>query len=209
VGRDHRLAEVVVKRFAPAAERNREPLRAVLGQVLPERGRVLEVASGSGQHAVHFARCFPHLTWQPSDVDADALASVEAWRREAGLDNLAPPVHLDAGADAWPVAQAEAVININMIHIAPWWICQGLMTGAARLLPPGGLLFLYGPFFVRARETAPSNLAFDRSLRAQNPAWGLRHLHQVEDEARAHGLVLEDTHDMPANNLSVVLRKRA
>lgn len=196
-----------MKRFAPAAERNSAPIAAVLGQVLPARAQVLEVASGSGQHAVYLARRFPAWTWQPSDVEPVALASIEAWRAHAGLSNLMPPVCLDVGSSAWPVERADAIVNINMIHIAPWGACQGLMAGASGLLPAAGLLFLYGPFFVQGRDAAPSNQRFDQALRAENPTWGVRWLHEVEAEARAHGLVLEHTHDMPANNLSVVFRK--
>lgn len=201
-----------MRRFAPAAARNGEPIAAVLERVLPApgpaSGQVLEVASGSGQHAVYFARRFPAWTWQPSDAAPAALASIEAWRAEAGLANLMPPVSLDVTSSAWPVGQASAIININMVHIAPWSACQGLMAGAGRLLPDAGLLFLYGPFFMQGRETAPGNQRFDEALRAENPAWGVRWLHEVAAEAQAHGLVLEGTHDMPANNLSVVFRKQ-
>ena len=197
-----------MKRFAPAAERNRDAIAAVLQRVLPARGRVLEVASGSGQHASYFGGLFPHLEWQPSDADPSALASIAAWSQEAGLDNVAPPLSLDVTRAPWPVDRADAILNCNMVHIAPWRACQGLMAGAGRLLPPGGVLLLYGPFFIQGRDTAPSNIAFDRSLRARDPEWGVRQLHEVEAEAGAHGLVREDVHDMPANNVAVVFRRR-
>jgi SAM-dependent methyltransferase len=197
------------KRHAPATERNREPLLAVLREVLPERGRVLEVASGTGQHAVYFARALPGLEWQPTDGDAGSLQSIEAWREEEGLPNVRPPVVLDASAPEWPVEEADAVVCINMVHISPWEACRGLMRGAARVLPPGGPLVLYGPYFIEGRPTAPSNLAFDASLRERNPAWGVRELEAVTEEARAHGLERERVVDMPSNNVTVVFRGRA
>lgn len=196
-----------MKRHAPATERNREPLLAVLREVLPTSGRVLEVASGTGQHAAWFARALPHLVWQPTDVDAESLESIEAWRTEEGPPNLLPPRRLDAGAEAWPETAADVILNVNMIHIAPWTACQGLMRGAGRVLPPGGLLVLYGPYFVEGRDTAPSNLEFDASLRARNPAWGVRSLEAVTAEAALHGLERERVVDMPSNNLTVVFRK--
>lgn len=202
-----------MKRHAPAAMRNRAAIAGVLAEVLPPAGLALEVASGTGQHAVHLARRFPALRWQPSDVEPAALESIAGWiadaRREAGaLDNIAAPVRLDATAADWPVASADVVLCINMIHISPWEACLGLLRGAGRVLGPGGVLFLYGPYRVHGRDTAPSNEAFDRSLRAQDPAWGLRYLDDVVEAARPHALALEQTWDMPANNLSVVLRKQ-
>lgn len=196
-----------MKRHAPATERNREPILAVLREVLPPTGTLLEVASGTGQHAAFFARAFPGLVWQPTDLEPEALESIEAWRAEAGLPNLRAPLRLDACADMWPVEAAEAVLCVNMIHIAPWEACQGLLRGAARVLAQGGPLVLYGPYFVEGRPTAPSNLAFDASLRERSPAWGVRELGAVVAEARRHGLELERTVDMPSNNLTVVLRK--
>ncbi|AEI63106.1 DUF938 domain-containing protein [Corallococcus macrosporus] len=196
-----------MKRHAPATERNREPLLAVLREVLPATGRVLEVASGTGQHAAWFARALPHLTWQPTDVDAESLESIEAWRAGEDLPNLLPPRQLDASAASWPQADADVILNVNMIHISPWAACQGLMRGAGRVLPPGGLLILYGPYFVEGRQTAPSNLAFDASLRARNPAWGVRTLEAVTAEAALNGLERERVVDMPSNNLTVVFRK--
>jgi SAM-dependent methyltransferase len=196
-----------MKRHAPPTERNREPLLAVLRDVLPASGTLLEVASGTGQHAVFFARQFPGLAWQPTDLEPESLASIAAWREEAALPNLLPPLPLDATEDTWPVQSADAVLNVNMIHISPWAACQGLMRGAGRVLTPGGCLVLYGPYFVEGRETAPSNLAFDESLRARNPAWGVRQLGAVTAEAARHGLVRERVVDMPSNNLTIVFRK--
>lgn len=198
-----------MKRYAPAPERNREPLLPVLREELPAHGTLLEVASGTGQHAVFFARAFPGLRWQPTDLDAESLESIEAWRVEAALPNLLAPLPLDAQSDAWPVSAADAILCINMIHISPWASCQGLMRGAARVLPPGGPLVLYGPYFVEGRPTAPSNLAFDASLRERNASWGVRELGAVSAEALRHGLELVRVVDMPSNNLTVVFRKRA
>lgn len=175
---------------------------------MPDAGLVLEIAAGAGEHAVHFARGLPNLEWRPTDPDADALVSIAAWRAQAGLPNLLEPLRLDAAdPDAWPVARAQAVVNINMIHISPWAATQGLMAGASRVLPPGGVLFLYGPYLEDGVETAASNLAFDASLKARNPAWGLRRLEDVSALAALHGLTLEERVAMPANNLSLVLRK--
>ena len=195
------------RRNAPATERNRAPIAAVLGDVLPARGTVLEVASGTGEHAVHFAATFPALLWQPSDPDDQARASIAAWRAEAGLANLAAPIRLDAAAEAWPVAAADAVLCINMVHISPWAATEGLMRGAARLLAPGAPLVLYGPYRRAGVPTAPSNEAFDRSLKGRDPAWGLRDLETVAAEAEARGLRLERVVEMPANNLTVVFRR--
>jgi cyclopropane fatty-acyl-phospholipid synthase-like methyltransferase len=197
-----------MKQHAPSAERNREPLLSVLRELLPSRGTVLEVASGTGQHAVFFARAFPGLVWQPTDADPIARASIDAWRREEGLPNVREPLALDASASTWPVESVDAVMCINMVHISPWESCQGLMRGAARVLPPGGPLILYGAYFIEGRPTAPSNLAFDASLRERNPAWGVRELGAVTAEARAHGLELERVIDMPSNNFTVVFRQR-
>ncbi|MGE6758222.1 DUF938 domain-containing protein [Corallococcus interemptor] len=193
-----------MKRHAPATERNREPLLAVLREVLPAEGTLLEVASGTGQHAAFFARAFPGLTWQPTDGDAAALESIDAWRVEEGLVTVLPARLLDAASDAWPVEHADAMLCVNMIHIAPWAACQGLMRGAARVLRPGGRLVLYGPYFVEGKETAPSNLAFDESLRARDASWGVRELGAVTAEAARHGLQRERVVEMPSNNLTVV-----
>jgi SAM-dependent methyltransferase len=192
---------------SPAVARNRDPILSVLRRVLPARGLVLEVASGSGEHAVHFAAALPHLTWQPTDLDPEARASIEAHRDAARLPNLLAALELDATASQWPVAQADAVVSINMIHIAPWSAAQGLMAGAARLLRAGGILFLYGPFKDHGHHTAPSNAAFDASLRARDPAWGVRDIADVRDLAAQHGFDLTERVAMPANNMSLVLRR--
>lgn len=192
----------------PATTRNREPLLAVLRPRLPPAGVVLEVASGSGEHVVCFAAALSHLRWQPSDLDPACRASIAAWTEHEQLTNVAAPVELDATAWPWPVIQADAVLCTNMIHIAPWEAAQGLLAGASRALPVGGALFLYGPFLVDG-HTALSNREFDRSLRGRDPRWGVRELRDVEREALAHGLVLEEQVEMPANNLTVVLRRRS
>jgi SAM-dependent methyltransferase len=189
---------------APAAERNKEPILRVLRQVLPASGLVLEIASGTGQHAVHFAAALPRLTWQPSDPDADARASIEAWRAETGLPNILAPLALDVRDHPWPIKQADALICINMVHISPWQATLELMSGAARLLGPNGVVFLYGPYRRLGRHTAPSNEAFDSDLRARNSEWGVRDLEAVADVAASHGLALQQVVEMPANNLSVV-----
>ena len=176
-----------MKRHAPAAGRNREPIAAVLAEELPPSGLVLEIASGTGEHAVHFARTFPGLTWQPSDPDPDARASIAAWREECDLANLLPPIEVDAAAEAWPLERADAMLCINMIHISAVAATEGLVGGAARRLGPGAPLVLYGPFLEEGVETATSNLAFDADLRARNPAWGLRPVAWLDDLARVHG----------------------
>ena len=196
-------------RASPSTGRNREPILDVLKTCLPPSGEVLEIAAGAGEHAVFFAEAFPGLAWRPTDPDPDALASIAAWRAQAALPNLLQPLRLDAADPAgWPVARADAVVNINMIHISPWAACEGLMAGAGRVLPAGGLLFLYGPYIEPGVETAPSNLAFDASLKARNPAWGLRHLEAVTALAAGCGLDLARRVAMPANNLSLVFRRR-
>jgi len=195
-------------RSAPAAQRNRGPILQVLRQWLPATGLVLEIASGTGEHAVWFAGALPRMTWQPTDQDDAALASIDAWRETAGPPNLRPPLFLDAVTpDSWPVERADAVVAINMIHIAPWSATRGLMAGAARVLPAGGLLYLYGPFRQAGEPTAPSNIAFDADLRARDPAWGLRDLDEVIALASHHSFELIETVRMPANNLSVVFRR--
>jgi hypothetical protein len=195
------------KRHAPATERNRDSILAVLRDELPSSGLVLEVASGSGQHVVHFAAALPALDWQPSDPDPAALASIESWRQEAGLPNVRPPLRLDASAD-WPVERADAILCVNMFHISPWEATLGLMKGAGAVLPPGGLLYLYGPYLRENVETAPSNLAFDASLKARDPQWGLRRVEDVIAAAAHEGLVFRRLLEMPANNLSLIFRRR-
>ena len=195
-------------RVSPSTARNREPILAALKPRLPCRGLVLEIAAGAGEHAVYNAAAFPHLLWRPTDPDPDALTSIAAWRDHAALPNLLAPLRLDAGdPDTWPVDVVDAVVNINMIHIAPWSATEGLMMGAGRVLPFGGVLFLYGPYFEPDIETAPSNLAFDLSLKGRNPAWGIRRLDDVAALAARHGLALSERIAMPGNNLSLIFRK--
>lgn len=196
------------RRSAPHVARNAGPIADVLRDVLPPHGLVLEVASGTGEHSLHFARSFPGLLWQPSDPEPAALRSIEAWRGGSGLPNLLPALSLDARAADWPLAAADAILCINMIHISPWSATAGLMRGAGRLLAAGAPLFLYGPYRRFGVEAAPSNEAFDESLRARNPEWGLRALEDVTAEAEQHGLALDRVVEMPANNISAVLRKR-
>ncbi|MDH5748144.1 MAG: class I SAM-dependent methyltransferase [Rhodospirillales bacterium] len=192
---------------APATARNRDPILAVLRRIFPESGRVLEVASGSGEHAAYFAPRLPGLTWQPSDPDPAHCASIAAWADHGNAANLRAPMTLDVLANPWPVTQADAVVCINMIHIAPWDCCLGLLDGAARILGPGGVLYLYGPYRIGGRHTAPSNESFDAWLTDQNPSWGVRDLDRVREEADGRGLKLMETVEMPANNLSVIFRK--
>ena len=184
------------KRHAPATLRNRDAIVAVLADWLPETGTVLEVASGSGEHAVHFAAAFPHLDWQPSDPDPAGLDSIAAYRAEAGLANIAPPIALDAAAAKWPVDRADAILCINMVHISPWEATLGLFAGAARLLAPGAPLILYGPYVEPNVPTATSNLAFDDSLRSRDPAWGLRDTDAVKAAAADAGLGVWSQHVM-------------
>ncbi|MEO8554259.1 MAG: DUF938 domain-containing protein [Kofleriaceae bacterium] len=191
-----------MKRFAPATERNREPIREVLARVLPATGTVLELASGSGEHAVAFARAFPALTWQPSDADPAALASIEAWRAEAELPNLAAPIALDA-CGAWPELAPAAIVCINMVHISPWETSVALFEHAR-----ADVLYLYGPYRFGG-ATAPSNEAFDRSLRARDPRWGVRDVDDLVALAAANGLALVETVAMPANNHSLIFRPSA
>jgi hypothetical protein len=197
------------RRSAPAAIRNREPIAEVLRDWLPERGLVLEIASGTGEHAVHFARSFPDLEWQPSDVEPGALASIAAWREESGLPNLRAPIVLDAASEDWPCANADAILSINMVHISPWASALGLIGGSARVLSPEGRLILYGPWLMDDIETAPSNLDFDADLKRRNPEWGLRRVEDFASAAADQGLKLIETRAMPANNLMLLLRKVA
>ncbi len=197
----------VEKRHAPATVRNRDAIAEVLETVLPSSGTVLEVASGTGEHIVHFAQRFPQLVWQPSDYSELSLPSIAAWVAEAGVGNVQPSVQLDASLPDWPVRQVNAALCINMIHISPWAATEGLMAGAGRLLPAGAPLYLYGPFLRDDAETAPSNLDFDKSLKDRDPDWGLRHLTDVTALAAAQGLQLDRVIEMPANNLSVIFRK--
>jgi SAM-dependent methyltransferase len=194
-----------MKQHAPAALRNREPIREVLARVLPATGTVLEIASGSGEHAVAFATAFPALTWQPSDPDPTARASIAAHRAEAGLSNLAAPLELDVMAP-WPIARADAIVCINMIHISPWEASLALFEHAGRLLAPDALLYLYGPYRFDGAFTAPSNADFDRSLRSRDPRWGVRDLRDVV--AAAAAFTLAEMVAMPANNHSLIFRRK-
>lgn len=196
-------------RHYPATARNRDYIREVLADRLPATGLVLEIGSGSGEHAVYLAECFPHLDWQPSDPDPICLDSIRAWQSAKPLHNLRPPIALNASDVILPVDAADAVLCINVIHISPWDATEGLMRNAGALLPPGGMLYLYGPFAVDGGFEAPSNEAFDRQLRAENETWGIRDLADVTAEAEKHGLGLAETVGMPANNLSAVFRKKA
>jgi SAM-dependent methyltransferase len=195
------------RRSAPHVARNAEPIAEVLRGLLPTSGLVLEVASGTGEHVLHFARAFPGLSWQPSDPEPTALGSIAAWREADGPPNLLAPVQLDARAESWPVAAADAILCINMVHISPWAATLGLLDGAARLLVSGAPLILYGAYRRAGIPTAPSNEGFDESLRARNPEWGLRELERVEAEAGQRGFGLEGVAEMPANNVTVVFRK--
>ena len=197
------------RRFAPAVARNKAAITEALARHLPASGLVLEIASGSGEHALHFATHFPALSFQPTDPDAAALASIVAWQAEVPLPNLLLPLMLDVMAGAWPVQKADAVLCINMIHIAPWEASVALVRGAARVLPRDGILFLYGPFKQGGQHTAPSNAEFDASLRAQDVRWGVRDLEAVAEIASAAGFAAPVVEAMPANNLSVILRRLA
>jgi hypothetical protein len=192
---------------APAADRNKEPILAVLKTLLPQTGSVLEIASGTGQHVVHFARALPQLHWQPSDVSIEALDSIEAWLAAERLPNVMPPIALDVLRRPWPVAgPLGAIVCVNLIHISPWPVTTALFSGAQETLSDAGLVYLYGPYKRQGRHTAPSNEAFDRSLRAQNPEWGVRDLEDVIDIAKGAGFEHAATVEMPANNLSVAFR---
>ena len=189
-----------VKRHAPAAARNVGPIGDVLADWLPSSGLVLEVASGTGEHALAFARRFPNLDWQPSDPDEDALASIAAWQAD-GAPNLLPPVRLDVCEPEWPIKWADAILCINMVHIAPWEASLGLLDGVARTLGAGSPLILYGPWLESGVTTAPSNAAFDSSLKSRDPRWGLRLVDDFAAEAKLRGLVLADRRSMPSNNI--------
>ena len=191
-------------RHAPATARNRDAILEVLREALPAHGTVLEIASGTGEHAIHFAAALPHLTWQPTDPDGESRASIAAHAAMAGLPNLGPPLGLDVTSADWPVRAADAVVCINMIHIAPWAAAEGLFAGAARL--KAAVLYLYGPFREHGEHTAPSNEAFDGWLKAQDPAWGVRDLEAVAALAASHGFSLARRVAMPANNLSLIFR---
>jgi SAM-dependent methyltransferase len=196
--------------FAPATARNRDPIWTVLAPELPTSGLVLEIAAGSGEHSIHFARLsMPTLQFQPTDPDAAARASIDTWVARSGLANVKPALSLDAAADDWPVTHADAVLCINMIHISPWEATVGLVRGAARVLPPGGLLFLYGPYRRNGQHTAPSNAAFDADLRRRNPAWGVRDMEAIAALAAEARFAAPTVVPMPANNFSLLFRRAA
>jgi SAM-dependent methyltransferase len=192
----------------PAPERNKAPILAVLTRVLPAHGRVLEIASGSGQHAVYFAQHLPGLCFLPSDLEPEHISSIRAWASEVALPNLAEPAQLDVCAPDYGVGEVEAIFNANLIHIAPWACAEGLIEGARRHLRPGGVLVLYGPFHIDGRATSESNATFDAGLRERDARWGVRHLEVVVELAARVGLQLEERVDMPANNQLLVFRKR-
>jgi SAM-dependent methyltransferase len=196
-----------MKRHAPATARNRQPILDVLRPRLPAQGIVLEIASGSGEHIVHFAEALPDLVFQPSDLSAEARASIDDWVQAEGLGNVRPAMALDATLESWPIERADAVLCCNMIHIAPWEAATGLISGAAGVLADGGTLYLYGPYRRGGRHTAPSNEAFDHDLRQRNPAWGVRDLEAVSALAAAQGFGPPEIIDMPANNLSLVFKR--
>ncbi|MGF1527576.1 MAG: DUF938 domain-containing protein [Candidatus Competibacterales bacterium] len=197
---DHRL-------YYPATQRNRDPILGVLKAVLPPQGTVLELAAGSGEHAVYFAPRFPRLQWLPSDPDSRARESIDAWRQSEGVANVAKALALAAEDRPWPANDLAAVVAVNVLHVAPWSTTEGLLAGAARHLIPGGVLYLYGPFAVDGHHTSPGNAEFDASLRRQNPALGLRDTRDVTAKAEDFGLILEASIPMPANNLSLVWRR--
>lgn len=198
---------------SPAAERNKQPILDVLRGVLPAQGTALEIASGTGQHVAWFAATLPGWSWQPTDADEGALSAIAAWTSEAGLANVRPPLLLDVMAPQWPsqgppfAAPFDAIYCANMLHIAPWGTCAALMRGSARHLAPAGVLVTYGPYLEDGVPTAPGNVAFDLSLRARNPAWGIRRVEDVSREAQRVGLALRERHGMPANNLLLVFAR--
>jgi cyclopropane fatty-acyl-phospholipid synthase-like methyltransferase len=191
----------------PATARNRDPILAVLRDVLPAKGDVLEIASGSGEHVVHFAAALPGLRFFPTDVDPEAIASIDAWREHENLTNVMPAIALDVRDTTWPIDRVDVILCSNMIHISPWEATIGLLDGAARIVPAGGLLVLYGPFMLDGKHTADSNAAFDASLRARDPAWGVRDLRDVEKQAEQRAFGLVKTVQMPANNLTAIFRR--
>jgi Protein of unknown function (DUF938) len=193
---------------SPSAERNKGPIAEILMRVLPAQGEVLEVSSGTGQHVLHFAQAMPHIRWQPTERDADSLKSIASWLGQTSALNVNAPLRLDVHDASWPAHDVAAVVCINMIHIGPLSAAEALLRGAGNVIAPRGILFLYGPYRRQGRHTSPSNEAFDEQLKARNPEWGVRNLEDVVHLASTVGLELEQTHDMPANNLAVVFRKR-
>ena len=195
------------RRFAPATERNREPILAQLRRLLPSTGTILEIASGTGEHATYFAEHLAGITWQPSDPDPELRLSIAAWTAHLAPGNVLPPVELDVERWPWPITQADALVNINMIHISPWSATRALMLGARAVLPPGGVLYMYGPYQRNHRHTVPSNEDFDRGLRRMSAEWGVRDLDDVTQVAAEQGLVRREVVPMPSNNFSVVFQR--
>ena len=199
-----------VKQYAPATQRNREPILKVLSEVLPQNSKVLEIASGTGEHAVYFASKLPSCHWIPSDINPESRSSIIAWKSDNAIDNLSLPLSIDVTQDNWQSGVAKeinSIVNINMIHIAPWQVCLGLMKGAGQILSPSGILYLYGPYKSNGKHTAISNANFDRSLRDRHPQWGVRDLEQVVEAAANANLKLQQVIEMPANNLSVIFSR--
>jgi len=196
-----------MKLRAPSAGRNRGPIAAVLREWLPRNGLVLELASGTGEHSVHFARTFPQITWQPSDVEPKAVASIEAWQADAQRPNLREPVVLDVADLPWPVAHADALLSINLVHISPWEVSLALLEGAKRVLPEGGPFILYGPWRVAGEPVAESNLLFEAQLKERDERFGLREVGEFAAEAEACGLLLSEQRVMPANNRMLLFRR--
>lgn len=205
--RFYEAPEAGARRSAPAALRNREPIANVLRDWLPESGLVLEVASGTGEHVVYFAQAFPQLEWQPSDLDQSALGSISAWRASAALANVREPILVDSSSPDWPIERADAILNINMVHISPWDATIGLLDGASALLEAGAPLILYGPWLLDGIETAASNVDFDSDLRRRDPSWGLRKVEEFTALAETRNFMLIEQRGMPANNLMLLFRK--
>ncbi len=203
------------RKHALATQRNREPILQVLLEILPEAGTILEIASGTGEHAAYFAPSLKPRKWIPSDPDSSLRESIVAWIKHSPSENLYQPLDIDASQPVWKVekeilseiSDISAIVNINMIHISPWAVCLGLMAGAGRILPAGGILYVYGPYKRDGKHIAPSNAAFDEYLQEQNPEWGVRNLEDVVEVAKTHNLILQKTYPMPANNLSVVFKR--
>ena len=200
------------KRYAPATQRNRQPIEDILQKNLSPQSNILEIASGTGEHAVFFASQFPDCQWYPSDRDSELRASIIAWSKDFECNNLQPPLDIDAESSRWEIETQSipihAIVNINMIHISPFSACEGLMAGAKRILPKQGILFLYGPYKREGKHTSLSNEAFDKSLRERNPQWGVRNLEDVIALAKINDLILQEVINMPANNLSLVFKKK-
>jgi len=195
------------RRYAPASARNRDPLLQVLKSLLPQTGTILEIASGTGEHACYFAPAFGTAIWQPTDTDESAIASINAHRQAEAPANLAPALHLNVMEPEWPVNAADAVLCVNMVHIAPWACCENLLRGCAHVLSPGAPLVLYGPFKQDGTHTAPSNAEFDQTLRGENAKWGIRDIGEIAEAGKASGLTIEDPIAMPSNNFCVILRQ--